>query len=145
MSLQGSKKETDDWRLACRGECSLGGWRPEFSHSSVTMWAKLLHFFKHYNFCDRRDFSISFLSIPTRAQQIVAEPWLIDWSNLFCFSSACMGISSIHVFNTYLSSGYFVSSVVFALGYYDSEQNCVCHSVSCEETTINPIIKVDGI
>lgn len=64
---------------------------------------------------------------------------------MFCFSSACLGISSIRVFNTYLSSGYFVSSIVFTLGYYDSEQNCVRHSVSCGETTINPIITVDGM
>ena len=65
----------------------------------------------------------------------MAESWLIDWSILFSFSSAYMGISSICVFNTYLSSGYFVSSIVFTLGYYDSEQNCVRHSVSCGETT----------
>lgn len=101
--------------------------------------------FSNTNFCDRRDSSITFLSIPARAQQIVAESWLIDWSVLFSFSSACMGISSICVFNTHLSSGYFVSSIVFTLGYYDSEQNCVRHSVSCGDTTINALMMVDGM
>lgn len=56
---QESKKGTDGWIVVWRGKYSLGQ-RAGFSHSFVTIWANLFHFFKYYKFCDRRDSSIFF-------------------------------------------------------------------------------------
>lgn len=85
VSLQGSKKGTGDWRPVFRAKDSLGRRQAEFSHSSITTWASLLHFFKHYKFYDRRDSAV-FFNILHRAQQIVAKYWWIDLSIVFSVS-----------------------------------------------------------
>lgn len=83
---RGPDKE-DNWRPVGKGKYSLRKRRRDFSHSFVTMWANLFHFFfKYHKFYSRRDSSIFFFNIPHRAQQTVSEHWLIDMWILFSFS-----------------------------------------------------------